>query len=250
MSKVLLAVNTLTMVDSMAYASHLNLVYRIGRDTTDEFLLYNSRRVSIDRFRNQAAAFALRYECDYLMFLDDDVLVPANIYQTLKSHDKDVVTPLVYIRSYPYKPMMFKGIIDGEGAYGLTTYDDWELKITAENSLLEVAAVGFSCCLIKCSVLRKIPPAWFVTGTNHTEDVYFCIKARKALENQISIFVDTKTYAGHLLDPEFVSYETKKELLMFSESLNPELTLDTMGDRVDSYLNKNKVAAVGAPVEN
>ena len=174
--KVLLAVNTLTSINDQIYAAHMNLAYRIGRETQDEFLLFTGRRVSIDRFRNQAAEYALRHDCDYLMFLDDDVAIPRDTYTILKSLDLDIVTPLVYIRGYPFKPMFFKSIELGNET-GLTTYDDWEqvqadrlqeyenFKTLDPNGalafnphLLEVAAIGFSCCLIKTSVLREVPP--------------------------------------------------------------------------------------------
>jgi len=252
MSKVLIAVNTLTAVSSQVYASHLNLVYRIGKDSGDDFILYNAYRMSIDRFRNQAAKFALQGECDYLMFLDDDVLVPRNTYDLLKEANVDVVTPLVYIRAYPFKPMMFKTIKLGE-EIGLATYDDWEDALTAHERpyLLECAAIGFSCALIKTELIRKIPPAWFVSGTNHTEDVYFCVKARQLLDNKVGIFVDTRIRAGHLLDPEFISLDTKKELMAYYESCSPEFAAREKNqnwDRGDEYLDKNIKIVQAAPV--
>ncbi len=254
MSKVLLAVNTLAGVNSQVYAAHLNLAYRIGKETGDEFSLFNASRMSIDRFRNQAAQFALQNECDYLMFLDDDVIVPRDTYTLLKAADVDVVTPLVYIRGYPFKPMMFKSI-DFGAETGLTTYDDWEAVIEKQTShMLECAAIGFSCALIKVSLLKKVPPAWFVTGTNHTEDVYFCVKARQILENQVSIYVDTRIHAGHMLDPEFITYGMRKPLLDFFDSCTPEYaerenkSRKSAGDRKDDYFEKNLKIVQAAPV--
>ena len=256
MSKVLLAVNTLAGVNSQVYAAHLNLAYRIGKETGDEFMLYNASRMSIDRFRNQAGAFALQAECDYLMFLDDDVIVPRDTYTLLKEADVDVVTPLVYIRGYPFKPMMFKSLNFGNET-GLTTYDDWESVLKIQSSsphMLECAAIGFSCALIKTSLLKKVPPAWFVTGTNHTEDVYFCVKARQILDNAVSIFVDTRIHAGHLLDPEFITYEMRQNLVDFYDSCNPEFAEREKGrkseaaDRTEGYFDKNIKLVKAAPV--
>lgn len=263
MSKVLLAVNTLAGVNSQVYASHLNLAYRIGKDTGDEFLLFNAARMSIDRFRNEAGKYALSAECDYLMFLDDDVAVPRDTYTLLKEADVDVATPLVYIRGYPFKPMMFKAIGLGEET-GLTTYDDWESVIELQTGknfvyhdkphLLECAAIGFSCALIKVDLLRKVPPAWFVTGTNHTEDVYFCVKARQILENAVSIFVDTRIHAGHLLDPEFICLEMRDKLIDFYDSCNPEFAEREKGrkgdaaDRKEGYFEKNINIVRAAPI--
>jgi glycosyltransferase involved in cell wall biosynthesis len=245
MSKTLLAVNTLTSVASQAYASHINLAFRMGKDCPeDEFLLFNGYRTSIDRFRNMAAKLALQNECDYLLFLDDDILVEPDTYRRLKSWDVDVVTPVVYIRSYPFKPMFFKSIIgEDQKVAGLTTYDDFEeVSKIFPAGLLPVAAIGFSCCLIKCELLKRVPPAWFVTGTGHTEDVYFCIKARQHLENALGIYVDTTLHAGHMLDPEFVSQDTVEALRHFYEELSPELKNERDGDHSANYLEKQKAA--------
>lgn len=241
MSKTLLAVNTLTSVGSQPYASHLNLAFRMGK-SGDEFLLYNGWRNSIDRFRNQAAQIALQQECDYLMFLDDDVLVPSDTYQRLKDWDVDVVTPVVYIRGFPFKPMFFRGLKTPEGQLGLDLFPtDWResyKKDISEKGLLKVHAVGFSCCLIKVSLLKKIQPAWFVTGTGHTEDVYFCMKALNTL-GDVSIGVDTTLNAGHMLDPEFVSEETVGPLRELFKAMIPSLREEGRGDHANDYLSKN-----------
>lgn len=234
MSKTLLAVNTLTSVGSQAYASHLNLAFRMAK-TPDDFLLFNGWRMSIDRFRNEAAKIALQQECDYLMFLDDDVLVPSDTYSRLKARDLDIVTPVVYIRGYPFRPMFFKAIQVGE-ALALDHYNEWK-EAEIKDGLLEVAAVGFSCCLIKCELLKKVPPAWFVTGTNHTEDVYFCMKARQC--GTPTIGVDTTLLAGHMLDPEFVAEQTVEHLRAFYEAMDPKLKDRGRGDHAADYLSKN-----------
>lgn len=233
MSRILLAVNTLTSVGSQAYASHLSLIYRLGRDTEDEFILYNGNRCGIDRFRNQAGEFALHYKCDYLMFIDDDVLVSADTYVRLKKSDKDVITPLVYIRGYPFNPMMFVSKDqDGTGIVDLVTYNDWEEKVKESGeSLLPCAAIGFSCCLIKSELLTKVTKPWFITGVSHTEDVYFCVKARSELKNEVSIYVDTSLHAAHMLDPEFIEYRNRDALLAFYESVNPDLRKERDANR-------------------
>jgi hypothetical protein len=253
MSKTLLAVNTLTAVNNQAYASHLNAAFRMGKDyPEDEFLLFNGYRTGIDRFRNLAGKIALQNDCDYLWFLDDDVLVPQDTYKRMKDWDVDIVTPVTYIRSYPFKPMFFKTIRSSSGEFaGLTHYDNWESDIKAQNQtvreglklgLLPVAAIGFSCCLIKTELLRKVPPAWFVTGPDHTEDVYFCIKARQALNNEVGIYVDTNYGVGHQMDPDFVHPLTLDALKVYYETLNPELKNAREGDNSSDYLDRQRAA--------
>jgi hypothetical protein len=235
--KTLLAVNTLTSVNVQAYASHLNLFYRMGKDSSDECMLYNGYRQSIDFFRNNAAKVALQHECDYLMFIDDDVLIPPNTYELLKARDLDVVTPVVYIRGYPFEPMFFQAHSE-DGYSRLGFYRNWKDHIR-EDGLVPCAAVGFSCALIKCSLLKRIPPPWFVTGVAHTEDVYFCVKCRQMLNNQVNICVDTKLHAGHLLDPEFIHTETRDALRTFYETTVPEFLTERSDVRVQSVIENN-----------
>jgi hypothetical protein len=271
--RVLLAVNTLTAVGSQPYASHLNFAFR-ARDTGDEFYLFNGYRNSIDRFRNAAGQIAVSNEFDYLMFLDDDVLIAPQTYAMLKermeAHENwvrlldginedawpqepklvDVVTPVVYIRSYPFHPMFFKSTDLGDST-GLDIYKDWKEKCQL-GELLPVAAVGFSCCLIRVELLKKIQPAWFVTGTHHTEDVYFCVKAKQTLAlrgETVGIYVDTRLDSGHMLDSEFVCTPSVEALRHFYEEMNPALKLkDTGGDNSSVYLSDQKAALGKAEV--
>lgn len=223
MSKTLLAVNTLTAVGSQAYASHLTMAFRMGKDCPeDNFLLFNGYRTSIDRFRNMAGKIALEQECDYLFFVDDDVLCPSDTYKKLKERNVDIVTPVTYIRSYPFAPMFFQVVKSSTGeTVGLNYYYDYQ-KAECENDLLPAAAIGFSCCLIKVELLKKIPPAWFITSPEQTEDVYFCVKARQYLNNQVGIYVDRSFAVGHMLDPEFVHPKTVAALRNFYEELDPD----------------------------
>lgn len=243
MSKTLVAVNTLTAVNNQAYASHLNAAFRMGKDyPEDEFLLFNGYRTSIDRFRNMAGKIALQNDCDYLWFIDDDVLIPPYSYRKLKERNVDIVTPVTFIRSYPFKPMFFKTIKSNTGKLtGITHYDDWETEETWDG-LLECAAIGFSCCLMKVELLRKVTPAWFVTSPDRTEDVYFCIKARQALNNEVGIYVDTLYGVGHQMDPDFVHCKTRDALLTYYETLNPELKDSREGDNSASYLENQRAA--------
>lgn len=248
--KTLLAINTLTSIQNQPYASHLNLAYRMAKDSPeDEIILLNGYRTGIDRFRNWAGEVALTQDCDFIFFVDDDVAVPRDTYQILRKHadeGADIVTPLVYIRGYPFEPMMFKARTQ-DGVTGLFAYSDWEEveSVKEGNPLLPCAAIGFSCALIKTKLLRDIQAPWFITGTNCTEDVYFCVKCRNHYNNAVNILVDTHIEAGHLLDPEFVSRGNRKALQTYYETCNPNLLEQKNPDRHEHYFDAN-IAAIKA----
>lgn len=206
--KTLIGINNLTVIDQMAYANHLQCLYRLGvmkgRLNKDgkpcEFALCNPRRMSIDRMRNEAAKIALEGDFDYLLFIDDDVLLPFDFFTRLQERDKDIVAGVTHIRGYPFYPMIFN-FSDAE--YKSNSYVvDYKMKADS-SGLLKCDAVGFSCCLIKTSLLRQVLPPFFITSSNQTEDVFFCKRAKEQLP-ELEIFVDINVETGHILGSDII----------------------------------------------
>lgn len=215
MSKTLICTNTLTIVNQVAYSNHMHFYFRLGRNCPEDmFALFTPVRMTIDACRNHAVRVALENDMDYLMFIDDDVLLPFNAYTRLKANDKDICAGWTVIRGYPFPNMFFKDVGDGD----LEHYNDVPLD---SKELIRVGAIGCSCVLIKCELFKKIPPPYFVTGTGHTEDVYFCLKARKYIPD-VGIYVDPLVKTPHLLSPEAVTPENKEFLKTYFENSYPE----------------------------
>jgi len=124
----------------------------------------------ISRGRNAAAAGALHYECDYLLFVDVDVAFDSRDVFKLISHDKDVVCGL-YTKKYYSKekinflaanrPDVFKTDEWKSLATDFSSESDPRFisSLKAGNTLVPVkyAATGFM--LIKTSVFRSIAKA-------------------------------------------------------------------------------------------
>lgn len=221
MSKTLVSSNILTNVAQQSYMAHCNMWFRMGRETDDDFIFHAPNRNAIDVSRNQAAKMALECDCDYLLMYDDDSLPHPQTYMSLKKADKDVIMALSYIRGYPFEPMFFK--FGGQAINPdtdvksslLLYYRDFAEAID-KDGLVVCDAVGFHCVLIKCSLLKKMQPPYFVTYPGaSTEDVYFCMKAKKEVGKDVSICVDTKVPAGHLLQPVVVDQTNVNELRLF-----------------------------------
>lgn len=230
----MVGVNTLTAVDQSVYANHCQFWFRLGRSMPDyEFALNAPRRASIDRMRNQTAELALAHNFDYVCFVDDDVLVPITGLQSLLAADKDIVAGWTIIRGYPFDNMFFKW--DEKGT-GLNRWND----PPKETGLLEVGAVGFSFVLIKTSVLRQVPPPFFVTGPSNTEDIYFCVKAQKYVKD-VSIYVDLDVKTSHCLGSEFIDPLNKASYTEYFKKTFPEM-IESPGTkaRADGYLNMIK----------
>lgn len=217
--RIIVGTNTLTSSYYECYTNHCQFWFRLGRKYPDiDFIVNHPHRMSIDRMRNSTAKIAIEADCEYLLFIDDDVLIPPNdTLERLLNCNADIAAGNVIIRGYPFDYMVFR--------------ETWvERSLTAPVTLKaikksgkgveDVDAVGFSCCLIKVSLLRKIPPPWFVTGPNFTEDIYFCCKARE-LFPETTIKVDWDLVCGHILWPEPIRHDVREEYKKYFEAVNP-----------------------------
>lgn len=223
--KILIGTNLLTEVTASVYANHTALYYHLGRLGSErnwQFIQMAPTRMSIDRMRNEAGKFALQNECDYLVFIDDDMLLLPHTIETLIDADKDIVMAHTFIRGYPFHPMAFKrkdpnlSINDTP----LVHYDEI-VKDANEDALCECDAIGFAAVAIKTHLLKKLSPPWFVTGPNSTEDIYFCLRCKMELDEPTGIYVHTGVPTGHKLDPEFVTEDNVERLREFHKPAMP-----------------------------
>lgn len=256
--RMTVCVNTLNSVSSFVYSNHIAFWCETMRKfpkPEHEFFFFTPPRMSIDMARNTAAKFALEHECDYLLFIDDDVLIPPDTIEKLLAPNADIVAGLVIIRGYPFNVMAFKR---SEG--GLDYFNDLpKVKISDTPEIYRevlkdpvtqddgLAAVGFSCCLIKMDLIRKIPPPFFITGPRNTEDVFFCSKASETLKtlglSPLSIALATNLQPGHFLHAEPIEWRTIDIMKQMYEDLDPEgtdhINRAIQKDRDASYVKKN-----------
>lgn len=234
--KTLIGVNTLTAVDQLVYLSHCNFWTKTVRQfPTDEFLFYAPHRMSIDNMRNGAVRAALANNCDYLMFIDDDVIVEPHTFKALYESKLDVCMALTYIRAYPYEPMFFKF---DESKINLRRYIDYE-KDVRDDGIVLCDAIGCSCVLFKTWMFKELKEPWFVTVHNKcTEDVFFCLRMHDEIKTPFTIGVNTKIPTAHKLAPEYVGPFNVKALREFHESLYP--IKDDKGSNSSEDSNKSE----------
>jgi len=214
--KIMIATN-LYQVDPVVYASQMNMMYRVGKDLTDWEVFFSAPwRLPIDKARDMAVQNALKNDCQYLFFYDDDMFLHPNVVEKLlrrveENPDIHIIQAKAFIRGYPYDPMIFKFVEEDK----LQLYVDFE-KDVDENGLLKVDAVGCCCTLIDCELFKRTPEPWFVTGLGHTEDVYFCLKA-KTYTGNIGIYMDNDIEVGHLLDRPILTSYSRNVLMKMNE---------------------------------
>jgi hypothetical protein len=217
--KILIGTNSLANVPQEVYANHRAEYYTLGKKhkiVEGNLIDWSSKRLSIDRMRNECAKIALNNECDYLVFIDDDMLLHPGTIDGLIESDYDIIMAHTYIRGYPFQCMSFNNQADPsfEGV-NLVAVTDEEIENAEKtgSGILDCYAVGFATCAIKVSILQQMQPPYFVTGQANTEDIYFCIRAKKEIGANVKIGVHTKYPTAHLVDPIFIHRNNKKKLL-------------------------------------
>ncbi len=245
--KIVVGVNSLVSTTQAAYGNHCQMWYKFGKYYRNiEFCFVNPSRMTIDRMRNLAAETTLDIQADYLLFIDDDVLIPQpfDFLEKLIKLDVDIAAADVLIRGYPFKHMIFQW---DKAHLGLIAMDN----IPKKKGPLKCGAVGFSVCLIKRSLIEKVSKPYFVTGPMNTEDIYFCVKAEKEYP-QVQIVTDTSISCGHILWSEIIESGNKKNYKKYWEAQygKPDQKADRgieyLG-RVQETLARAKAATVGMP---
>lgn len=215
--KTIIGVNTLTAVDDVVYSTHCQFWTRtIKQYPNDEFLFYTPHRMSIDNMRNGTVKAALEHKCDYILFIDDDVLVEPHTFKVLYESKLDVCMALTFIRGYPFDPMFFKF---DESKINLKRYLDYEQHIK-DDGIVPCDAIGCSCVLFKTWIFKELKEPWFVTIPNKcTEDVYCCLKMHDEIKTPFTIGVNTRISTQHRLSPEYVSVKNRQALIEYHEKV-------------------------------
>ncbi len=221
--KILIGINTLTEVNQAVYMNHMQLFYRLGKSYPKwDFGICAPRRMAIDNMRNFSAKAAIEGDFDYLWFIDDDVMLQPDALAHLLELRSDIAAGITLIRGYPYEPMLFG--FTGRGKRGpiLSEYKDLVQKDGSIRRAQGLDAVGFSCCLIKTSLLEKVEAPWFLTGPNFTEDVFFCNRAREFKKN-LTIAASNHVQTEHILGAESISPANREAAMRYDELLQPAL---------------------------
>jgi len=153
----------------------------------------------IDISRDHLVRKAVEDNVDYIFFLDTDVVPPNDVLPHLLGWKLPIVSALYWTKAR--LPCAYK-LTDGDHVKAV------EPLFTQR--FIEVDAVGAGCLLVDARVFKEIPPPWFQWNmlpwatpeekTGHSEDINFCIKAKK---HGFTIYLDTAIRCKHLLEGSY-----------------------------------------------
>lgn len=198
--RVFIGIPTYRLVRPEALGHIISLItYSIGKDLLGGIKILANGYIAQSRntiVKETLEAYKLG-ECTHLLFLDDDMIIPANGLEMLLSHNLPVVGGLYYnYINDKIKPL----------AYDLDPFR--LLESAPSRGLIEVDGIGLGFTLIDCSVLMRMKDAyqdeyWFQTSvieenkikSEAGEDVFF-FKRLKTLG--IPAYVDCGISLQHL----------------------------------------------------
>ena len=208
MSKILIAVPTFENITPDTYQSIYDL------DPAGHELCFNyARGYDCATARNHIAQRAINLKVDYVLMVDNDVVLPRDIFVNFFDNPKDVClgyyahrngdniyngsTCVCRLHKPDGKPYVNYPL---ESEY--TAKELIEMREKGEHKV-KIHGGGMGCALIKTDVFRVLSYPWYDWvnyGDEHrgmlSEDLYFCERCHHA---GIPIYTDTRIGCGHLL---------------------------------------------------
>ena len=193
-TKIFIGIPAYGDIDPEVVQSFMRWLYRLGRDYPDcQFFMGIKSKSEQARARNYIVNSALSINCDYILMIDDDMIIEddqTDFLRKLLNHNVPAVGVLYWQRGGEFRPVMLhEKEVKGEvGKY--IWYDESEIK----GELQEVDVIGGGFMLIKAEVfLRMLEPYFWYDGTVGT-DIYIC---RRIRELGYKCYVDTSIELGH-----------------------------------------------------
>jgi len=187
-----------------------------------ELALLYPNRMAIDRARVHCAEAAQQQGCDYLLFIDDDTLVPEQTPEVLidvllRAENIISATGVCYQRGWPYMPMIYK--FPENFGNGNNEFDPRSNQVIPPfpDKPFRVDCNGLGIAMLKVSLLEGIKKPWFGTSKGQsTEDFYFYDKVAEA---GFEAWCDPSLGATHLGDRVEVTPQNVEGLRMKAFSL-------------------------------
>lgn len=177
MHKILACLPVYHAVEPLPFMNFLRLAQEVGNaEAAGRYRLrwmVAGPKVKTHKARNNAARQALADQATHLLFIDDDMCVPAGMLDYLLEHDVDVVSPLFFRCAGDLAPLVFQ--LDQRGEPEV-----WEQY--PRNQLFEApGGTGTGVMLIKTDVLAAMEEPWFFyrPDSERSMDVNFCMMARE-----------------------------------------------------------------------
>ncbi|CAB5083047.1 Anp1 [Burkholderia cenocepacia] len=178
----------------MVHADFAMSLAALAFTTRHPIALLNAKGSLVVTNRNTLVDQAAQLDCEWLLFLDSDLVFPRDTVARLIAHDKDIVGATYCKRVPPYE--VLGRTLTGE-------------RLEAAFGLVEVAGLPTGCLLVRRAVFDALRRPYFRTPAHEDgdvdgmpahiegEDYYFCRVAREA-GFSVWLDVDLTMQLGHI----------------------------------------------------
>jgi GT2 family glycosyltransferase len=151
--------------------------------------------------RNLIAQNAVKHGFDYVLWLDSDMVFPADtlirLYDDMEE-GRDFVTALCFTRKPPILPCIDSEIVWAVKDDGWVDTHATSMEIYPVDKVFEVAGAGFACCMTSTALLKRMcdkygAPFYPLMGMG--EDTTFCWRAGQIGEK---IYCDSRIRIKHI----------------------------------------------------
>jgi 2-polyprenyl-3-methyl-5-hydroxy-6-metoxy-1,4-benzoquinol methylase len=200
--KILIGVPGFNGIVPEAQESFCRMIFRCGRDLLAyDFAMEVLIKREQFRARNQIVDAAIAAGCDYLLMLDDDMLVPPDLITRLLAHDQEVVGALYWQRGGAYHPVVMRKVDLPTGEFHARFLDVSD-PVIANPGLHPVDIIGGGCMFFKVDVFRKLTPPYFWWEHTLGTDVAICTRL---LDAGVQPYIDTSIELGHVSLPQRIT---------------------------------------------
>ncbi len=174
-------------------ASLCGLIGKLTKDNVDFTMNAMMGTSVLPKARQMALEHAIAEGFSHVLFLDDDMAFPSDLFDRLSSHKKQVIGANYANKSPQRNPQ----------AHAL---DGSPLSSKGRDGIEEAGWIGFGGVLIELSSISDVPKPWFETrwmserNSFIGEDYYFCGKVRS---NGVKIYVDHDVKMDHIGDAAY-----------------------------------------------
>ena len=182
-TKLAILVPTRDTVHSQFAYCLAQLIKTTSEAGIDTYLFFDSSTILLNQ-REKLIENAKDIKCDYVLWLDSDMMFPSTTALRLLAHNKDIVACNYMKRSKPLKTVAYTD---------LTNWDSW-LPLEPKDDLIKVEGVGMGCMLMKTEIFNSLQKPYFeFTYKGDTQDWYgedFMLLTKLRL-NEINVYIDT-----------------------------------------------------------
>lgn len=182
-TKLAILVPTRDTVHSQFAYCLAQLIKTTSEAGIDTYLFFDSSTILLNQ-REKLIENAKDIKCDYVLWLDSDMMFPSTTALRLLAHNKDIVACNYMKRSKPLKTVAYTD---------LTNWDSW-LPLEPKDDLVKVEGVGMGCMLMKTEIFSSLQKPYFeFTYKGDTQDWYgedFMLLTKLRL-NGFNVYIDT-----------------------------------------------------------